>query len=73
MRYAFYLKVSAPAPSYLPCLQKGFSEELPGLQQSLERYFAEYGKVAAVRMRRVDGTKAFKVSPTRIPITSVKV
>lgn len=42
-------------------MQKGFGEELPGLQQKLERFFSKYGKVAAVRMRRVDGTKAFKV------------
>lgn len=41
---------------------KGFGEELPGFQQKLERFFAKYGKVAAVRMRRVDGTKAFKGS-----------
>ncbi|KAI0278925.1 hypothetical protein BGY98DRAFT_971201 [Russula aff. rugulosa BPL654] len=41
---------------------KGFGEELPGLQLKLERFFAKYGKVAAVRMRRVDGTKAFKGS-----------
>lgn len=41
---------------------KGFGEELPGFQQELERFFAKYGKVAAVRMRRIDGTKAFKGS-----------
>jgi lupus La protein len=45
-------------------LQKGFGEEVPGLQRKLERFFSDYGKVAAVRMRRVDGTKAFKVRPT---------
>jgi lupus La protein len=53
---------------WLTCVQKGFGEELPGLQLKLERFFAEYGKVAAVRMRRVDGTKAFKVCNTRITI-----
>lgn len=42
-------------------LQKGFGEEAPGLQRNLEQFFSKYGKVAAVRMRRVDGTKAFKV------------
>ncbi|KAI9508794.1 hypothetical protein F5148DRAFT_1192717 [Russula earlei] len=41
---------------------KGFGEEVPGLQQKLEQFFSKYGKVAAVRMRRVDGTKAFKGS-----------
>lgn len=48
-------------PSYLLALQKGFGEEVPGLQRKLERFFSKYGKVSAVRMRRVDGTKAFKV------------
>lgn len=61
MRYISYS--STTAPSDQPYLQKGFGDELPGLQQSLERFFAKYGKVAAVRMRRVDGTKAFKVCP----------
>ncbi len=42
-------------------LQKGFGEEVPGLQRKLEQFFSEYGKVAAVRMRRIDGVKAFKV------------
>ncbi|KAH8986611.1 hypothetical protein EDB92DRAFT_1878941 [Lactarius akahatsu] len=41
---------------------KGFGEEVPGLQRTLEQFFSKYGKVAAVRMRRVDGTKAFKGS-----------
>ncbi|KAI9435818.1 hypothetical protein H4582DRAFT_2112245 [Lactarius indigo] len=41
---------------------KGFGEEVPGLQRNLEQFFSKYGKVAAVRMRRVDGTKAFKGS-----------
>ncbi|KAI0262781.1 hypothetical protein BC834DRAFT_844918 [Gloeopeniophorella convolvens] len=41
---------------------KGFGEEIPGLQKTLEQFFSKYGKVAAVRMRRVDGTKAFKGS-----------
>lgn len=41
---------------------KGFGEEAPGLQRNLEQFFSKYGKVAAVRMRRVDGTKAFKGS-----------
>ncbi|KAN0138525.1 hypothetical protein V8E53_003513 [Lactarius tabidus] len=42
--------------------KKGFGEEAPGLQRSLEQFFSKYGKVAALRMRRVDGTKAFKGS-----------
>ncbi|KAI0289902.1 hypothetical protein B0F90DRAFT_1825756 [Multifurca ochricompacta] len=41
---------------------KGFGDEVPGLQRLLEQFFSKYGKVAAVRMRRVDGTKAFKGS-----------
>ena len=45
----------------IPPLQKGFGEEVPGLQRNLEQFFSKYGKVGAVRMRRVDGTKAFKV------------
>jgi lupus La protein len=54
-------------------LQKGFGEELPGFQQKLERFFAKYGKVAAVRMRRVDGTKSFKVCNTRISTISANL
>lgn len=45
-------------------MQKGFGEEVPGVQRKLELFFSKYGKVAAVRMRRVDGTKAFKVCPS---------
>lgn len=41
--------------------QKGFGEEEPGLQQKLEAFFDTYGGVNAVRMRRVDGKKEFKV------------
>ena len=52
-------------------LQKGFGEEAPGLQRNLEQFFSKYGKVAAVRMRRVDGTKAFKVrSPSMHVVAS---
>lgn len=43
-------------------VQKGFGdEEYPGIQLELEKYFNKYGKTNAVRMRRIDGTKAFKV------------
>lgn len=41
--------------------QKGFGKEEPGLQQKLEAFFGMYGRVNAVRMRRVDGKKEFKV------------
>ena len=41
--------------------QKGFGEEEPTLQQKLEDFFNEYGRTNAVRMRRVDDTKQFKV------------
>lgn len=47
-----------------PCwekIQKGFGEETPGLQQKLEKFFNQYGRVNAVRMRRIDDTKLFKV------------
>jgi len=65
--YAVCPLLKCQRPTALSCQltpQKGFGEEVPGLQQKLERFFAKYGKVAAVRMRRVDGTKAFKVRPT---------
>ncbi|QRV99428.1 La domain-containing protein [Ceratobasidium sp. AG-Ba] len=42
---------------------KGFPDETPELQTRLEEFFAKYGKVNAVRMRRTDG-KQFKNSPT---------
>ena len=42
-------------------LQKGFGEEEPGLQRRLEEFFGKYGKTNAVRMRRVEGSKEFKV------------
>lgn len=45
-------------------IQKGFGEEAPGLQQKLEKFFNEYGRVNAVRMRRIDDTKLFKVRKT---------
>ena len=44
-------------------LQKGFGEEEPGLQRRLEEFFGKYGKTNAVRMRRVEGSKEFKVRP----------
>lgn len=31
------------------------------MQKELEEFFEKYGKVNAVRMRRVDGKKEFKV------------
>jgi len=34
---------------------------VPGIQLALEKFFNNYGKTNAVRMRRIDGTKAFKV------------
>ncbi|KAG8215113.1 hypothetical protein J3R82DRAFT_8564 [Butyriboletus roseoflavus] len=41
---------------------KGFGKEEPGLQQKLEAFFETYGRVNAMRMRRVDGKKEFKGS-----------
>ena len=55
------LRTSGRGVTHTPPLQKGFGEEVPGLQRNLEQFFSKYGKVGAVRMRRVDGTKAFKV------------
>ena len=42
-------------------LQKGFGPEIDGLQKKLEDFFDQYGKTNAVRMRRVDNSKEFKV------------
>jgi lupus La protein len=42
-------------------LQKGFGEEIPDIQKKLEAFFSQYGQTNAVRMRRVDGNKQFKV------------
>ncbi|KAI6017863.1 hypothetical protein EDC04DRAFT_470939 [Pisolithus marmoratus] len=41
---------------------KGFGSEEPGMQKQLEEFFEKYGKVNAVRMRRMDGSKEFKGS-----------
>ncbi|KAF8522761.1 hypothetical protein BU17DRAFT_64220 [Hysterangium stoloniferum] len=41
---------------------KGFGEETPKLQGELENFFGKWGKVSAVRMRRMDQTKKFKGS-----------
>lgn len=41
--------------------QKGFPDEYPALQVELERYFARFGAISAVRMRRKDD-KTFKNS-----------
>ena len=57
----YFSRAQSYQPGLLIPLQKGFGEEAPGLQRNLEQFFSKYGKVAAVRMRRVDGTKAFKV------------
>ena len=59
--YYYFSCAQSYEPGLLITLQKGFGEEAPGLQRNLESFFSKYGKVAAVRMRRVDGTKAFKV------------
>lgn len=40
--------------------------EYPGIQQDLETFFNKYGKTNAVRMRRIDGNKEFKVHPSSI-------
>lgn len=40
--------------------QKGFPDETPDLQVRLEKFFGQYGKVNAVRMRRTE-QKVFKV------------
>ena len=47
--------------------QKGFGKEEPGLQTKLEAFFNAYGRTNQVRMRRVDGTKEFKVRFTSRP------
>ncbi|GJJ12621.1 hypothetical protein Clacol_006864 [Clathrus columnatus] len=41
---------------------KGFGDETPTLQDELDQFFSQWGKVNAVRMRRVDHTKKFKGS-----------
>lgn len=41
---------------------KGFGSEEPSLQRELEEFFENYGKINAVRMRRIDGNKEFKGS-----------
>lgn len=41
---------------------KGFGKEEPDTQTKLEAFFGGYGKTAAVRMRRMDPGKEFKVS-----------
>jgi hypothetical protein len=47
-------------------VQKGFGEEeQPGIQLELEKFFNKYGKTNAVRMRRIESTKAFKVCRMR--------
>ena len=52
-------------PVYDPVIshnqQKGFGEESPELQRELEKFFQVYGKTNAVRMRRNNDTKEFKV------------
>jgi hypothetical protein len=74
MLYVFHLKCGPTAPSCLFAPQKGFGEEVPGIQRKLEQFFAKFGKVAAVRLRRIDGTKAFKVLyPARIRATSANL
>ncbi|OBZ74753.1 La [Grifola frondosa] len=40
---------------------KGFGNEEPGLQKRLEDFFNKYGRTNAVRMRRRDDTKEFKL------------
>lgn len=42
-------------------IQKGFGDETDTLQDELEEFFAQWGPVSAVRMRRMDGSKKFKV------------
>jgi lupus La protein len=42
-------------------VQKGFGDDTPDLQEKLEEFFNKYGRTSAVRMRRMDGTKEFKV------------
>ena len=44
-------------------MQKGFGAEVDGLQKQLEQFFGRYGTTNAVRMRRVEGSKEFKVRP----------
>jgi hypothetical protein len=42
--------------------QKGFPDETHALQPALEKYFAQFGRVNVVRMRRDAATRAFKHS-----------
>ena len=49
-------------------LQKGFGEETPELQRDLEKFFQPYGKTNAVRMRRNNETKEFKVRLNACPL-----
>ncbi|KAF7974611.1 hypothetical protein HWV62_11578 [Athelia sp. TMB] len=41
---------------------KGFGAETPGIQEELEKFFNDFGRANAVRMRRIDSTKEFKGS-----------
>ena len=41
--------------------QKGFGPESEASQAALEKFFSQFAAVNAVRMRRIDTTKEFKV------------
>ncbi|KZP26565.1 hypothetical protein FIBSPDRAFT_854611 [Athelia psychrophila] len=41
---------------------KGFGTETPEIQEEIEKFFNNYGRASAVRMRRIDSTKEFKGS-----------
>lgn len=61
MQYVMYdLVALSPLPN--PSLQKGFGTETPDIQGEIEKFFNSYGRASAVRMRRIDSTKEFKVS-----------
>lgn len=56
--YALCLR--SARPEYITH-QKGFGPEVDGMQRQLEDFFNKYGKANAVRMRRIETSKEFKV------------
>ena len=60
--YAYAVSRSDSLLTFLSRVQKGFPDETPALQPALEKYFAQFGRVNVVRMRRDAATRAFKHS-----------